>query len=512
VPLPSNRSSELARIAAEAAGSDTSLVRFTVTHGPTGRDPDPIRWADGQPQGTAGDPELWPSDFCHFSAAGLSMSASTWPSAKSAFNGPIQIDPPEPTCRWGSFSYSGLTVPNPGFLSGESTQPIEVLVTFGSTPWAPSYRDCLMNSLITQRLYALANERAGGLVQHLVTPAAPFLDHRMYERGDGSSERLRDAVGSCIRMAVGLDPNLPTARLGFEEGVAALAEEYGLGLKLDDRRFNRVRGEWFTIRRFDRERYRQERNRLFPYVPADLLPRKALIATVTGLPRPGGAAAVIAALRTKRIGVLAASVCVMRKIGFIQLVVPASDQDQPLPAWSGAWNEGLNILAQRCATFPRQSPDDGGDANAVTNFVFAISPIMRCYWPQSSRRTGASKTGRVPYPLWLRWEVPHRLIQTPRLLANIQAKLQPYMRRCEVAYALSRLVRGDVVRGRAKLIVVLEHCYRDQAEAQRVLADAAERAQEETLKQLGAGDVENGRTRLRISPRERWLADAGVSA
>jgi hypothetical protein len=512
MPLPSGRSSELARIAAEAAGSDTSLVRFTVTHGPTGRDPDPIRWADGQPQGTAGDPELWPSDFCHFSAAGLSMSASTWPSAKSAFSGPIQIDRPEPTGRWGTFSYSGLTVPNPGFLNEESTRAIEVLLTLGGTPWAPSYRDCLMNSLITQRLCALANERAGGPVQHLITPAAPSLDHRMDGRGDGSNERLRDALGHCIRMSVGVDPNLPTARLGFEEGVAALAEKYGLGLKLDDRRFNRVRGEWFTIRRFDRERYRQERNRLFPHVPADLLPRKALIVTAMGPARPGAAAAVIAALRAQRIGILAASQCVMRKIGFNQLVVPASDLGQPLPAWSGGWDEAVGILAQRCATFPRQEPDEGGDANVVPNYVLAISPIMRCYWPQSSRRTGAARTGRVPYPLWLRWEVPHRLIHTPRLLANVQAKLQPYMQRCEVTYALSRLVRGDVVRGRAKLIVVLEHCYRDQAEAQRVLAEVAERAQEETLKQLDVRDVETGRTRLRISPRERWLADVGISA
>jgi hypothetical protein len=45
-----------------------------------------------------------------------------------------------------------------------------------------------------------------------------------------------------------------------------------------------------------------------------------------------------------------------------------------------------------------------------------------------------------------------------------------------------------------------------------MLADAAERAQEETLKQLAARDVEIGRTRLRMSPRERWLTYAGVSA
>lgn len=511
MPLPSTRSSELARIAAEAAGSDTSLVRFTVTHGPTGRDPDPIRWADGQPQSTMQDPELWPSDFLHFSAAGLSMSASTWPSARSAFSGPIQIDSPEPTCHRGTFSYSGLTVPNPGFLN-ESTRRIDVLITLGSTPWKPSYRDCLMNSLIIQRLCALANERAGGPVQHLHTPVAPFLDQHVSERGDGSSERLRDAVGHCVRMSVGVDPNLPYARLDFEEGVTGLAEEFGLGLKLDDRRFNRVRGEWFTIRGFDRERYRQERNRLFPDVKADLLPRRALIATIMGPARAGGSAQVIAALRARGIGVLAASICSMRKIGFNHLVLPAYDPGQLLPPWSGGWRDAMHTLDQRCATAPRQECADSVEESMVANYKFAISPIMRCYWPQSSRRTGASTTGRVPYPLWVRWEVPHRVIHTPRLLANVQVNLQPYAQKCEVVYAQSRLVRGDMVRGQAKLIVVLAHGHRDHTEAQRMLADAAERAQEETLKQLAAGDVETGRTRLRMSPRERWLAYAGVSS
>ena len=89
---------------------------------------------------------------------------------------------------------------------------------------------------------------------------------------------------------------MPTARLDFEQGLVALAEEYGLGLKLDDRRFNRVRGEWFTIRGFDRERYRQERNRLFPDAPMHL-PKHAMIASVMARPALGMAADVIAALR-----------------------------------------------------------------------------------------------------------------------------------------------------------------------------------------------------------------------
>jgi hypothetical protein len=173
----------------------------------------------------------------------------------------------------------------------------------------------------------------------------------------------------------------------------------------------------------------------------------------------------------------------------------------------------MKALADRCATDHTQATDEPNDESVFTDYRFAISAPMRCSYPPSSRRTGATATGRVPYPLWLRWEVPHRMVDTPQLLAKVQANLEPYAQQREVAYAQSRLVHGDVVRGRAKLIVVLAHGHRDNAEAQRVLTDAAERAQERTLKDLLAiQDVdEPGRVRLRMSPRERWLAYARVS-
>jgi hypothetical protein len=370
-----------------------------------------------------------------------------------------------------------------------------------------------MNSLVTERLTGLAMERAGGPVLYLHTPVAPFQDQHVSERGDGSSERLRDAIGHCVRMSVSVDPNLPTARLDFEEGLAALAEEYGLGLKLDDRRFNRVRGEWFTIRGFNRERYRQERNRLFADASTQP-PKRALIATVVGQARVEVNARAIGALRASGIGVLAASVSSMRGLNFIHLVLPARDQaGPPPPAWSGGWDEAVTTLADRCATDGWPGDHSRDSENLVTDHKFAVSAPMRCSYPQSSRHTGASTTGRVPLPLWLRWEVPHRTIHTPGLLADVQANLRPYAQQCEVAYAQSRLVRGDLVRGLAKLIVVLDHGHRDHAEAQRLLTDVAERAQERTLKKLLATqDLEAGRTRLRMSPRERWLAYTGVSA
>jgi hypothetical protein len=512
VPVPSTRSSELARIAAEGAGVDTSSVRFAVRHGPAGQHPDPIYRLTGPPPGTTPDSEYWPSDFSLFSAAGLSTCISTWPAATSAFSGPIQVGQPEATGRPDTFSYAGLTVPNPGFLN-ESTRRIDVLLTLGSTHWSPSYRDCLMYSLITERVSRLAMERAGGPVLDLLTPAAPFQDPHASERGDGSDERLRDAIGPCLRISVGVEPNMSAARLDFETGLADLAEEYGLGLRLDDRRFNRVRGEWFTIRGFDRERYRRERNRLFPDVPVQL-PKQALIATVMAPARVGMATQVTGALRARGIGVMAASIFNMRKIGFINLVLPAADDTGPPPAaWSGDWDHAMKMLADRCATDRSPTADDTDAEEAILDCKFAVSTAMRCTYPPSSRRTGASVTGRVPYPVWLRWDVPHGVVDTPRLLARVQANLEPYAEQFEVAYAQSRLVHGDMIRGRAKLIVVLAHGHRDNVQAQRLLTDVAERAQERTLKQLmSVQDVEPGRARLYMSPRERWLAYARVSS
>jgi hypothetical protein len=511
VAVPSTRSSELARIAAEAARVDTSSVRFTVRHGPAGPHPDPIYGEAARPNGVTPDTDLWPSDFSLFSAAGLSVCASTWPSATSAFTGPVQIGQPQPTGRPDTHSYSGLTVPNPGFLN-ESTRRIDVLVTLGSTHWSPSHRDCLMYSLITERLARLAMERAGGPILYLLTPAAPFQDQHVSERGDGSSERLRDAIGPCFRMSVGVDPTMSVARLDFEMGLAALAEQYGLGLKLDDRRFNRVRGEWFTIRGFDRERYRRERNRLFPDAPMQP-PKQALVVSAMAPARVGLTTEVTEALRAREIGLLAASICSMRKIAFITLVLPAAEGiGPPPPAWSGDWDHAMKTLADRCATDGAPDTTERNDDGAVTDCKFAVSAPMRCSYPPSSRRTGASMTGRVPYPLWLRWEVPHRTIDTPGVLAKVQANLEPYTQECEVAYAQSRLVGGDVVRGRAKLIVVLADGHRDHSEAQRVLTDVAERAQERTLEQALAQRDIAARARLRLTPRERWLVYTRVSA
>jgi hypothetical protein len=301
------------------------------------------------------------------------------------------------------------------------------------------------------------------------------------------------------------------ARLDFETELAALAEEYGFGLKLDDQRLNRVRGEWFTIRGFDRERYRQARARLFPEAPV-LTPRRAVIVSVVGPSRTGTTAAAVAALRTRGIGVLAASISSMRKTTFINLVLPvAADFPGTLPQWSGGWLDALPRLGA-CVSH-RPGAAEQADESLIADWKVAVSPAMRCSYPSSSQQTGATITGRVPNPIWLWWQLPHRTVDTPTLLSEVQAALQPHTRRCEIAYAQSRLCRGDVVRGRAKLIVMLSQEHRDHAAVQRLLADATDAAQLRIRERLPAlGRVDPSKVRLRLSPRERWLAYSGVSA
>lgn len=503
LPPSSTKSSELARIAAEAAGISSASVEFTLIHGPANSHDSPVPMAIDTADPDKEDPDAWPTDFCHFSVAGLAVSTSTWPSAMSAFSGRVQIGAPEHTGRRDTYSFSGHAVPNPGFIH-QSTRKVEVLITLGNTHWSPTYREALMQALVIEKLTNLAAERDAPVL-HLHTPVAPVPQTHPSERGDGSNERLRDAIGPCLRFAIGIDPALSEVRLDIESELAGLAEEYGFGLKLDDQRFNRTRGDWFTIRGFDRERYRQARGRLFPEAPV-LTPKRAMIASVVGPSRAGTTAAAVAALRSRGIGVLAASISSMRKTTFINLVLPvAADAPARSAAWSGGWLDALPRLTD-CAGRPPGAagePDEG----LIDDWKVALSPAMRCSYPQSSQQTGATTTGRVPYPIWLWWQLPHRAVDTPALLAEVQAALQPHTRRSEVAYAQSRLCRGDVVRGRAKLIVMLSQEHRDHAAVQRLLTDAAEEAQDRIRERLPAlGGVDAGKVRIRLSPRERWLA------
>ncbi|SNY38441.1 hypothetical protein [Paractinoplanes atraurantiacus] len=503
LPASSTKSSELARIAAEAAGTHFSSVQFTLTHrAANGSVPAPAIEPDKE------DPNGWPTDFCHFSVAGLSVSTSTWPSAMTAFSGRVQIGLEEGTGQRDTHSYSGYAVPNPGFLN-HSTRKVEVIITLGTAHWSPTYREALMQALIIEKLTGLAAERDAPVL-HLHTPVAPVPQTSKAERGDGSIERLRDAIGPCLRFSVGVDPALSGTRLDFETELAALAEEYGFGLKLSDQRFNRVRGEWFTIRGFDRERYRQARNRLFPDAPA-LTPRRAVIASVVGPSRTGTTAAAVAALRARGIGVLAASISSMRKTTFINLMLPvAADVPRLLPQWSGGWLEALPHIS--ASTGHPAAATEETDDSLIDDWKVAVSPAMRCTYPPSSQQTGATITGRVPYPIWLWWQLPHRTVDTPALLSEVQSALRPHTRRCEVAYAQSRLCRGDVIRGRAKLVVMLSEEHRDHAAVQRLLTDATEAAQfriRERLPLLGC--VDPSKIRLRLSPRERWLNYADIS-
>jgi hypothetical protein len=511
VASQTSRSSELARIAAEAAAADTSSVRLRLIHGPAGFAPSALTKPVPDFEPPLHEQAQWPSDFWTFSVAGLAMTVCAWPAAATVFSEPFEVAAPQPTDQPDTYAYDGFSVPNPGFLN-EPNRRIDALLTLNSTHWSPSYRDCLVNGVVLARMCQLAVSRGHSPIVHLHTPVSPFIDQQISARGDGSQERLRDALGPCVRVSVSVNPQEPTARLDFEQGLVALAEEFGLGLKLNDRRFNRVPGEWFTIRGFDRERYRQVRARLFPDTPMHL-PKHAMIATVMGPARLGMAADVIARMGAHGVGVLAAAVSSVRKIGFINLVLPlAETAGLEAPAWSGNWDDGIKLIAERCRTYDAAGADHG-DNGDFAGYKVALSPPMHCSFPRSSRRTGASVTGRVPYPLWLRWDVPNRTVGSPHLLSMVEENLAAYAEHTEVAYAQARVGRGDVVRGRAKLVVMLAQPPRDVADAQAVLNEVAERVQERTLEQLSdARLVGSGRVRLRLSPRERWLTYAGVSA
>src|SRR5690348_13596138 len=103
--------------------------------------------------------------------------------------------------------------------------------------------------------------------------------------------------------------------------IAALAAELGMGLQLSDRRFGKVRGEWWTVLSMDAERYEQRKQELFPWA-ADGVPDAVRLLTFVGPARVGSTAAIVSDQAARNVGILAVSEATLQQLAFINLVVP----------------------------------------------------------------------------------------------------------------------------------------------------------------------------------------------
>ena len=430
-----------------------------------------------------------------FRAAGLGAVSCTWASVDPVRN-VDEVAGRDPV-------HSGEAVLNPNFLH-DSTAHVELMLTLGDPPWRPSMADCQMLTRICRDLLVLAAK--AGSVLFLHSPVAPAKDASRSRRGDGSEEVPRDAQGPCLRMLIGIEGGDTAARLAFELDVTRLAQEHGLGLWMADRRVDRARGEWFKIRSLAKTTYKEIRDDLFRGRAART-PRRGLVLSCVGPARRGIALAIVERLSAQDIGIIGMSVSALQGVSFVNYFLAV---DEPQRDGSAAvqlnprvdsWEAKLSDIR----ALWEQSPEALGSVSLAQGYDVTVGPERRCYFPTSSRRTGAGRDARAPYPLWVAWEGPAQALGALDVLEAISQRIDRNADSHHLQYAQSRLVSPDLMRGRAKFSVVLsENRAENLPPAQDILKKLAD-AVEESMVDWLSKDRHLPQARCRVSAKERWL-------
>jgi hypothetical protein len=502
----------LAAVAARAASAGSAAVMFNVTHFGTG-------------DGTVPPPPLIdfvpPTETEHvatetlaFHPAAAGFQVHTWapdtphkPVAGVSINR-ISVSPQMDGSSLASHLYCGSVVINPNFLY-DPAHSTEILITLGYDPWRPDYADSLM---ITQLYHgmALAAAADGGVpVLFLQSPVAPFRDPSPKFREDGSGEAPRVANGMALRMLVGLDDANPGKRIAFLRQITEIAKSFGLGLQIADRRFGRVRGEWWSVLAPNTSKYAQRKAELFSWAPQGV-PEAVQLVTFVGPARVGSSAAIAADFVGRNIGILAMSAATLQEIAFINLMVPIAPARLTNAPTSGTCMpivEGLGQVASDCGLTRRQGVRDRrsriGDTAATDYQVLSTGPV-------SPRITPVAE-----HPLWLSWVVPLELDAAKRPPDVAQLVLAQL---CEagdrvasgrIDYYRVRVLPDGRIKGRAKISVSLLDGTTN-AQIPGMLSELCPWAQREVIATLVRDHVPLRSIRLRLAWRERWLGRSGT--
>ena len=431
----------------------------------------------------------WAPDTPHKPVAGVSINR-------------ISVSPRIEGSDLSSHLYCGSVVTNPNFLY-DPAHSTEILITLGYDQWQPDYADSLM---ITQLYHGMAGAAAadGGVpVLFLQSPVAPFRDPPGRFREDGSGEAPRVANGMAMRVLIGLDEGLPQKRIALLGKISDLAHRYGLGLQIADRRFGRVRGEWWSVLAPDADRYAAAKAELFGWAPPGV-PESVQLLTFVGPARVGSSAAIAADLMARNIGVLAVSAAILQEITFINVmtpIAPARLTDTPTSGTCLPIVEGLGQVASDCGLTRRQGVrvrSRIGETAATDYQVLSTGPV--------SPRIAAS----AEHPLWLSWIIPleHDAAKRPPDVAQlVLAQLCEATDRVaggRIDYYRVRVLADGRVRGRAKVSVSLaEGIARTHVPA--LLSELCAWAQREVVATLVRDHVPLRTIRLRLAWRERWL-------
>jgi hypothetical protein len=509
---PSRQHPALAAVAARAASAGSPAVLFNVTHFGTGNGPVPgAPLIDIVPPTEA---EHVATETLAFHPAAAGFQVHTWapdtphkPVAGVSINR-ISVSPQVEPSSLSSHLYCGSVVINPNFLY-DPAHSTELLITLGYD-WQPDYADSLMITRLYHRMATAASADGGVPVLFLQTPVAPFRDPSPKLRGDGSGEAPRLANGMAMRMLVGLDDANPGKRIALLRTVTEVARSDGLGLQIADRRFGRVRGEWWSVLAPDFDRYAERKKGLFDWAPSGV-PEAVQLVTFVGPARVGSSAAIAADFVARNIGILAMSAAALQEIMFINMmlpIAPARLTSTPTSSTCLKIVEGVGQVASDCGLTRRQDVRERririGDTAASDYHVLSTGPVT----PRIAEAAGV-----VEYPLWLSWVVPlepEPAKRPPDVASLVLEQLRDAGDRVVSArtdYYRVRVLADGRVRGRAKISVTLPEGV-PRAKIPELLSELCPWAQREVIATLVRDHVPLRSIRLRLAWRERWLGRA----
>jgi hypothetical protein len=507
---PGLRHPALASVAARAASSGSPSVLFDITHdGPeTGLPP-----ADVVPP-TARDQVA--TETLTFHVAGVGFGVHTWtprtPGKQhdGVTTSRIAVRRHETDGHGAAGGvFAGSVVINPDFLY-DTDHSVEILLTLDNEPWRPTYADSLMITLAYQGMTAAAAADDGAPVLFLQSPAAPFRDPGRQFRVDGSGEAPRIANGMALRMIAGLEQDNHGKRIALMCALAELATANGFGLQVADRRFGRVRGEWWSVLPPDRKRYLARRAELFGWAP-DAVPAAVQLLTFVGPARLGSSAAIASDLLSRNVGMLAVSESSMQEIGFVNMVVPLAPARigrARLSSTTLTVADGLGQTASECGLTRRQA------VRAKSSITDSAATDYRVLRTGPMRPPIEEWVSSDDHPLWLSWGLPlgdRKPQDVAELVTGLLRGAADHVASARIDYYRARLLPNGTVTGRAKIAVSLVNAA-DPEKVPALLSELCQWAQREAVATLLAGDQVPGTIRLRLAWRERWLGHTGTVA
>ncbi|MFB9306547.1 hypothetical protein [Kibdelosporangium philippinense] len=472
----------LAKIAARAAGSASAAIQFSVGH-----------FADEQADYEPPDhePPQGIGEIMTVRIGGVGFELHTW-SPVTPGHPPAGVLADE----LGAGRFGGSVMINPDFLY-DSAYSTEILLTLGHDPWRPDYADSLMVTLA----YKVMTTAAGGDVPilFLQSPVAPFKDPPPRFRVDGSGEAPRVSNGLALRMLIALDTSNPRKRLALVRNIAWVAAEYGMGLQVTDRRFGRVRGEWWSVLRHEPDIYQRKKTELFGWAP-DGVPDCAQLLTFVGPARIGASAAIAADLLARNVGLLSISEATLQEVAFVNVVVPVAPARKGPTAASGKClpiGAGLGALARDCGLTARRGARRTGpieDTPATDYQLLRTGPV--------DPRVGEPDDA-VYRPIWVSWQLSSARDVPSLVLAHLLADKHVVDGR--VDYTRARAAPNRQIRGRAKISVALDPVI-DRVDVPGRLSDLCSRAERDVVTHLLGEGVILRTVELAIAWRERWIS------